>query len=387
MLGVFLDITKAFDSVNHDILIHKLEHYGFRGHAFGFLGSYLNDRKQYTSIQDTPSETLCISYGVPQGSILCPLLFLLYINDLQNCITNSDIRLFADDTAMFLRGDGPETITTDANNEMKNIVQWYNANKSKLSLNKSNLFLFHGIRKKNKKYICEIKIGKDSIPRTEYSKYIGLTIGETLTWEYQVNAICNSLLKYFGIFYHIRNTIFPSLARILYFACIHSWVKYAIEVYGTASQSRINKLQILQNKLMKLLTRKCRMYSTNALHTDLNILKVKDIHETVVPEFVYSCMKDTLIDPFVEYFKLRGDEHNDDSRNNDNITTRTIHINMGKGTTLYTGATLWNKLPNEIIKIDQADIFKKEHFLHFAKANIFHWFLIQIKITFEGVLL
>ena len=243
---------------------------------------------------------------------------------------------------------------------MKNIVQWYNANELKLSLNKSNFILFHGIRKNLRKDICEIKIGKDSIPRTQYTKYIGLIIDETLTWEYQVNEICNSLLKYFGIFYNIRNTISPSLARIIYFACIHSRVKYAIEVYGTASQSRINKLQILQNKLIKLLTRKDRLYRTNALHTDLNILKVKDIHETAVLQFVYSCIKETPIGPFVEYFKLRRDEHNYDLRNNDNISARTIHINMGKGTTHYTGATLWNKLPSEITEIDQANMFKRE---------------------------
>ena len=261
---------------------------------------------------------------------------------------------------MFLHGDDPETVTVDAKNEIKNIVRWYNANKLKLSLNKSNFIIFHGIRKNPGKDICEIKIGKDSIPRTEYTKYIGLIIDETLTWEYQVNEICNSLLKYFGIFYHIRNTISPSLARIIYFACIHSRVKYAIEVYGTASQSRINKLQILQNKLMKLLTRKDRLYSTNALHTDLNILKVKDIHETAVLQFVYSCIKETPIGPFVEYFKLRRDEHNYDLRNNDNISTRTIHINMGKGTTHYTGATLWKKLPSEITEVDQANMFKRE---------------------------
>ena len=92
---------------------------------------------------------------------------------------------------------------------------------------------------------------------------------------------------------------------------------------------------------MKLQTRKGRLYSTNALHTDLNILKVKDIHETAILQFVYSCIKETPIEPFVEYFKLRGDEHNYDLRNNDNISTRTIHINMGKGTTHYTGTTLY----------------------------------------------
>ena len=127
-----------------------------------------------------------------------------------------------------------------------------------------------------------------------------------------------------------------------------------------ASQSRINKHQISQNKLVKLLTRKDRLYSTNALHTDLNILKVKYIHETAVLQFVYSCIKETPIVPFVEYSKLRRDEHNYDLRNNDNISTRTIHINMGKGTTQYTGATLWNKLPSEITEIDQANVFKRE---------------------------
>ena len=146
---------------------------------------------------------------------------------------------------------------------------------------------------------------------------------------------------------------------MIYFACIHSRVKCAIEVYGTASQSRKNKLQILQNKLMKLLARKYRLYSTNGLHTSLNIVTVKDIHETVVLRFVYSWIKNP-IHPFVEYFKLRGDEHNYDLRNNDDISTRTIHINMGKGTTNYTGATLCNKLPNEITEIDQANMFKNE---------------------------
>ena len=133
-------------------------------------------------------------------------------------------------------------------------------------------------------------------------------------------------------------------------------MKYAIEVYGTASQSRINKLQILQNKL----TRKDRLYSTNALHTDLNILEVKDTQETDVLQFVYSCIKETPIEPFVEYFKLRGDEHNYKLRNNDTILTKSIQINMSKGTTHYTGATLWNKLPSEITEIDQANMFKKE---------------------------
>ena len=121
---------------------------------------------------------------------------------------------------------------------------------------------------------------------------------------------------------------------------------------------------------MKLLTRKDRLYNANALHTDLNILKVKDIHETAILQFVYCCIKETPIDPFVEYFKLRGDEHYHDLRNNDNISTRTIHVKMGKGTTHYTGATLWNKLPNEMTEIDQANMFKEEHLAFYQSKYV-----------------
>ena len=160
----------------------KLEHYGFRGHALGSLSSYQSDTKQYTPMEDTPYETQSTLYGL-QWSILCPLLFLLYINDIQNCTTNLHFRSFSDDTAVFLHGDDPEKITTNRNNEMKILCIG-------ITLTNWNVASIKGTELE-KKDICEIKIGKDCISRTEYTKHIGLTIDETLTWEYQVNEICN----------------------------------------------------------------------------------------------------------------------------------------------------------------------------------------------------
>ena len=360
VLEVFLDITKAFDSVNHDILCEKLDHYGFRGHAQEFLRSYLSDRRQFVTIQETESDIQQITYGVPQGSILGPLLFLIYINDIQNCVSCSDLRLFADDTAIFFHGSNPDQIIANTNNEMKNVIEWYQANKLKLSLGKSNFVLYHGFKKNPRRDISEIRIGNDSIPRSTCTKYIGLTIDEKLTWENHINEVCNSLLKYFGIFYNIRNSIPLAMARTIYYACIYSRIKYAIEIYGTASETRFGRLLTLQNKLMKLLTRKDRMFSTNTLHTQLKILKVKHIHETSVLHFVHNCIKGDPIDPFKRYFTYRHEAHNYELRNNDNISTRKININMGKNTTHHTGAILWNNLPKEITNIEELSDFKIE---------------------------
>ena len=107
VMGIFLDITKAFDSINHGILYSKLAHYGFRGHSLDFIRSYPTNRKQFTWAQGISSEIKGISYGVPQGSILGPLLLLLYINDIQYTVKNREVRLFADDAGLFIQDKKP----------------------------------------------------------------------------------------------------------------------------------------------------------------------------------------------------------------------------------------------------------------------------------------
>ena len=163
--------------------------------------------------------------------------------------------------------------------------------------------------------------------------------------------MCNSLVKYFSIFYNIRNVVTSHVVRAIYFACIHSRIKYGIETYGSASEYNISKLQTLQNKLLKLLTKKERYYSTNKLHKNLNILKVKPIYETPV------LIRDTPIALFKNYFDLRGHAHNYNLRNNEDLASNQIRTNTEAHSTHTVGAKLWNNTPKVITDITMQELF------------------------------
>ena len=182
---------------------------------------------------------------------------------------------------------------------------------------------------------------------------------ENLTWEPHINNICSALVRYYSIFYNIRNSITSNIVRAIYYACIYPHISYAIEIYGSANDTLISKLQAQQNKLLKLLTKRDYRYSTNKLHQENRILKVKHIHELYTLEFVFRCHKDTPIEPFKDYFKRRGETHEYELRNNENLSTNKICLNTGKTTTHTTGALLWNNCPTNITDLNEIGPFKK----------------------------
>ena len=147
-------MQKAFNTVNHTILLKKLEHYGVRGHVLKWFHSYLTNRKQFTRVDNTDSDIREISYGVPQGSVLGPLLFLIYINDLNKTIKFSFIRHFTDDTNILYTNKSLRKINQRINFDLKNIVHWLRANRIALNASKTKVVIF---RSPKKKYDPKIK--------------------------------------------------------------------------------------------------------------------------------------------------------------------------------------------------------------------------------------
>ena len=180
--GVFIDLKKAFDTVNHSILLKKLEHYGIRGVALDWFCSYLSNRKQYVSVNGHISETLQIRCGVPQGSVLGPLLFLIYINDLptvNKCLT---FYLFADDTNIYFEASDLFTLQKVVNRELRHVKKWLDANKLALNVDKTNFVSFHSHAKKLTEPIA-LKFGREKISQADHVRFLGVLLDETLGWK------------------------------------------------------------------------------------------------------------------------------------------------------------------------------------------------------------
>ena len=161
--GIFIDLQKAFDTVNHGILIDKLEHYGVRGNAFAWFKSYFSDKYQYVAVEDTHSELLRVICGVPQGSILGPLLFLLFINDLPKVSKKLKFYLFADDTNIYCESDTVDNVVEKASSELRKVKKWLDANKLSIYINKRNYIIFHSHQKPIPPH-TSIKICKSILP-------------------------------------------------------------------------------------------------------------------------------------------------------------------------------------------------------------------------------
>ena len=202
--GVFIDLQKAFDTVNHSILLQKMEHYGIRGTALNWFTSYISERQQYVSVNGNTSDQLEISCGVPQGSVLGPLLFLIYINDLPNVSKFLSFFLFADDTNIYFKSYDLTRLQKIMNRELKKVKKWLDANRLALNIDKTNFVVFHPPRIKIPEPVL-IRFGRKKIKRESCVKFLGILLDENLTWKFHIDELSKKLSRTVRIFYKIRH--------------------------------------------------------------------------------------------------------------------------------------------------------------------------------------
>ena len=245
--GIFIDLKKAFDTVNHDILLRKLEHYGIRNVALDWFKSYLTRRKQFVHINGENSETKSITCGVPQGSVLGPLLFLLYINDLPNISKKLKFFLFADDTNIYYESDNLSKLEKTVNKELEKLHEWLCLNRLSLNITKTNFVIFHATNKPMNNVVT-ILINKHAIDEVKYVKYLGILIDSQLTFKNQIDELTKKISRAVGVLYKLCPYVTPKILTSVYYAIVYPFLLYGVVVWGNANKVLLEPIHVLQKK-------------------------------------------------------------------------------------------------------------------------------------------
>ena len=273
--GIFVDLQKAFDTVDHQILLKKLEHYGIRGTANDWFRSYLTGRKQYVSITGHDSEIRINEVGVPQGSVLGPLLFLIYINDLHKAIKYSTTRHFADDTNLLLKGKNLKQMKKHLNYDLDQLCDWLKANKIALNCDKTEMIIF---RHPNKKinYDLKVKVNGKKLRLSSNVKYLGVYLDEHLNWSYHVDALAAKLTRASGMLAKIRHYVNEKTLLNIYHGIFSSIMTYGSQIWGQFANKHVKRIQKLQNKAIRIINFANFKDSSAPLYQKSKILKLED---------------------------------------------------------------------------------------------------------------
>ena len=258
-------------------------------------------------------------------------------------------RVFADDTGIFCQGKDVNSLIETARNIMINLEEWFACNKLTLNTDKTCFIIFKSSRWKQVNIPDFINFNNKSINRVSGIKYLGLFLDESLNFNNHTNEVCSALKRFFPTFYNVRSYLSLKQARTIYYTMMYSKIKYAIYTYGVTKQDNINKIQVLQNKLLKVLTFRNYRYSTNKLHNDFDILKVNDIINQEILTFVHEYINNRLPSIFDEYFTHRFtiDTYITSERKIWFITPR-FYTDTGGDAIKVKGAQLWNGLKLDI---------------------------------------
>ena len=276
--GIYLDLSKAFDTVNHEILFTKLYHYGVRGKPLLWFQNYLSNRKQFTVCNGKKSSLQTVTHGVPQGSVLGPLLFLIYTNDIIECLhTECKLRLFADDSNAFVSRKTAYELKIAIKEILTDLFMWFTANRLTVNLDKTCYTIFKSKNRVIPEMLNNISFGNVTITKVHDKNYLGVTLDENLNWHMHIKELEKTLIKISNSFKIIKHKVPDKNKLMLYYAYIYSKIQYGIEVFGSASNTVLKRIQTKQNTALKILFNKDYYTSTNLLHADLGVLLVKDI--------------------------------------------------------------------------------------------------------------
>lgn len=364
--AVFIDLKKAFDTVNHSILLKKLNYYGIRGLTNDWFESYLSGRTQTTEVGSNVSGKKHCLYGVPQGSVLGPLLFLLYINDIVKASTLFTFFLFADDTNLLYANKDLKMLERIVNSELVKLCNWLTANKLTLNIKKSNFVIFRPHQKKISTSIV-IKIpdqalGKYiSLENKEYVKFLGLLIDSKLSWKNHIDYISTKISKSIGLIAKLRYFVPQNTLITLYWSLVHPYLNYGISAWGQASKTLMNKLLLLQKRALRFIFFVNSRESAIPLFIKTAIPPLNTLFFQSIANLMHDVINEKAPQNLCKLFTSISETHSYNTRSSADkkLYTQASRINIQLNSFSRVGVRLWNSIPL-LIRNKSKNLFKKE---------------------------
>lgn len=356
-LGLYLDLAKAFDTVNHEVLLFKLEKAGIHGPALGWFNSYLSNRKQYVSTNGYQSNPQNIDIGVPQGSILGPILFLIYINDLAFLDLHGDIYLFADDTCLFYIGHDIEEIRRRCQNDISKLETWFHLNLLTVNSSKTVYMLLRKSSAVDPTDDLAIYFENTKLERVPRVTYLGLIMDEHLNWIDHVDYVKKKVSPAIGIFSRLCPVLNASQKKMVYHALVQCHLNYMNVIWASAADSKIKELQVLQNRAIKRLYGLPFRTHTEEVYRRSGFLDVQQNNLSAAATLLYKALNGlTLLNT---RFSLNAEIHNYPTRSagkihQDKITSTKYGV---KGVKNFLTSS-YNKIPSSISSLANFNNFK-----------------------------
>ena len=372
VISISLDLSKAFDSISHKILLQKLNYYGIRGTPLKWLESYLSQRQQCVALNNgkSLSNLEYLTNGVPQGSILGPQLFLLYINDIVKTSNKLSFILYADDSTILFTYDyqtpNPELIL---NKELQHISDWITSNRLQLNVNKTQCILYSN--QTNPQPTPDILLNNCILTFSKTTNILGLIFDDKLKFDSHIKSIRTKIARGIGLINRSKHLFTKPCKKLLYNSLILPHLTYGIELWGASASSLLYTLEKLQKKCLRIIENKKRNSHITYAFKMNKTLKIKDLYKLNITSLMHKALNETLPPNLQTLF----------TKNQTNIRTRQSQFNLSvkhKGSKIQnirpsvSGPYLWNTLPNALKEIKLNKHFRRKH-----KQNIINDYSLQ----------
>ena len=366
---ILIDLQKAFDTIDHKILLKKLKYIGLSDTATSWIKSYLTNRVTFVEIEGYKSSERYIKCGVPQGSILGPLLFLIYINDMPQSV-NCDLMLYADDSCITVTHKEIKVIEDTLNKNLLSLCDWLVDNKLSIHLGKTESILFGTSNKLAKATPLKVMYGNQVIEQKLKVKYLGVFLDNNLSGKNMVESILSKINSKLRFLYRNQKYLNKDIRRLLCNSLIQPHFDYACcSWYPLLTQNLKHRLQVSQNKCIRFcLHLNNRDSITKTKFIDINWLPVKQRFEQCICSLIYKYLNNDVPEYIEDMFTLNQEKY---YTRNPNMLKRPFYsTSNGQKAISYVGPKLWDDMPNYLKQIKSIASFKHDFKNDFLKARI-----------------